>query len=101
MSNSAALHALQSGEVNAAIFVDGARNEAVWTALHDPKLKLMSFERADAYHRLFPYITKVTLPPGVIDFAQNIPKTEIALIATKAMLASRDGLHPALAAPSG
>jgi TRAP-type uncharacterized transport system substrate-binding protein len=40
MSNNAALHALQSGEVNAAIFVDGARNDAVWTALHDPKLKL-------------------------------------------------------------
>jgi len=96
MSNSAALRALQSGEIGAAVFVDGARNQAVWTALHDPKLKLLSFERADAYHRLFPYITKLTLPAGVIDFARNIPKKEIALIATKEMLAARDGLHPAL-----
>ncbi len=98
MSNSAALRALQSGEVGAAIFVDGVQNQAVWTALHDPKLKLLNFERADAYHRLFPYITKLTLPPGVIDFAHNIPEKEVALIGTKAMLAARDGLHPALVA---
>jgi hypothetical protein len=96
MSNSAALRALQSGEVTAAIFVDGVQNQAVWKALHDPKLKLMNFRRADTYHRLFPYITKLTLPPGAIDFALNIPEQEVALIGTKAMLAARDGLHPAL-----
>ena len=96
MSNSAALRALQSGEIGAAIFVDGTRNQAVWTALRDPNLKLLSYERADAYHRLFPYITKLTLPPGVIDFAHNVPKKEVTLIATKEMLAGRDGLHPAL-----
>jgi TRAP-type uncharacterized transport system substrate-binding protein len=96
MSNDAALRALRSGDVSAAIFVDGARNQAVWTALHDPNLKLLSFDRADAYHRLFPYITKLTLPAGVIDLAHNIPQKEVALIGTKVMLAARDGLHPAL-----
>jgi TRAP-type uncharacterized transport system substrate-binding protein len=96
MSNTAALDALQSGQVGAAIFVDGARNPAVRNALHDPNLKLMSFDRADTYHRQFAYISKLTLPPGAIDFAQNIPEKEVALIGTKAMLAARDGLHPAL-----
>jgi TRAP-type uncharacterized transport system substrate-binding protein len=96
MSNEAALRALQSGEVTAAIFVDGAQNPAVWKALHDPNLKLMNFRRADAYHRRFPHISKLTIPAGAIDFAQNIPPDEIALIGTKAMLAARDGLHPAL-----
>jgi len=96
MSNDAALRALQSGEVTAAIFVDGAQNPAVWAALHDPNLKFMNFRRADAYHRRFPHISKLTIPPGAIDFAQNIPPDEVALIGTKAMLAARDGLHPAL-----
>ena len=96
MSNEAALRALQSGEVTAAIFVDGAQNPAVWKALHDPNLKLMNFRRADAYHRRFPHISKLTIPAGAIDFAQNIPPDEIALIGTKVMLAARDGLHPAL-----
>jgi len=96
MSNTAALRALQSGEVGAAIFVDGARNQAVWTALHDPNLKLLSYGHAEAYRRTFPYISKLTLPPGIIDIAHNIPAKEVALIGTKEMLAARDGLHPAL-----
>ena len=96
LSNNAALLALQSGEVDAAIFVDGAENHAVWTALHDPTLKLLSYSKAEAYHRRLSFISKLTLPSGVIDLANNIPEREIDLIGTKAMLAARDGLHPAL-----
>jgi TRAP-type uncharacterized transport system substrate-binding protein len=96
MGNATALRALQSNDVAAALFVDGAENQAVWSALHDRNLKLLSFARADAYQRRFPYITKLTLPAGVIDFARNVPEKEVTLIATKAMLAARDGLHPAL-----
>ena len=75
LSNDAALLALQSGEVDAAIFVDGAENHAVWTALHDPTLKLLSYSKVDAYHRRLSFVTKLTLPPGVIDLAKNIPDT--------------------------
>lgn len=96
MSNIAALRALQSGEIGAAIFVDAPQNQAVWEALHDPDLKLLSYGHADAYQRRFPYITKLTVPPGMVEFAQNIPAKEVALIATKEMLVARDGLHPAL-----
>jgi TRAP-type uncharacterized transport system substrate-binding protein len=96
LGNDAALRALNSGEVDAAVFVDGAQNQAVWAALHDPHLGLMSYGHADAYPRLLPYITKLTLPSGAIDVAHDIPEKEVALIGTKAMLAARDGLHPAL-----
>jgi TRAP-type uncharacterized transport system substrate-binding protein len=96
LGNDAALHALKSGEVDAAVFVDGAQNQAVWAALHDPHLRLMSYGHADAYSRLLPYIKKLTLPSGVIDVAHDMPEKEVALVGTKAMLAARDGLHPAL-----
>ena len=96
LSNDAALLALQSGEVDAAVFVDGVENQAVWTALHDPTLRLLSYIRAEAYHRRLSFITKLTLPPGVIDLANNIPEKEVELIGTKEMLAARDGFHPAL-----
>ena len=96
LSNDAALLALQSGEVDAAIFVDGAENHAVWTALRDPTLKLLSYSKVDAYHRRLSFVSKLTLPPGVIDLAKNIPEEEVALIGTKEMLAGRDSLHPAL-----
>jgi TRAP-type uncharacterized transport system substrate-binding protein len=96
LGNEAALRALNSDEVDAAVFVDGAQNHAVWAALHDPHLRLMSYGHADAYPRLLPYIKKLTLPSGVIDVAHDIPEKEVALVGTKAMLAARDGLHPAL-----
>jgi TRAP-type uncharacterized transport system substrate-binding protein len=96
LGNDAALRALQSDEVDAAVFVDGAQNRAVWAALHDPHMRLMSYGHADAYPRLLPYINRLTLPSGVIDVARDIPEKEIALVGTKAMLAARDGLHPAL-----
>jgi hypothetical protein len=58
----------------------------------------MSYGHAEAYPRLLSYITKLTLPSGVIDMAHDIPEKEISLIGTKMMLAARDGLHPALVA---
>ena len=94
--NLEALRALQAGEVDAAFLVGPAQFPAVWQALHDPDLKLMSLARAEAYPRKFSYITKLTLPPGTIDLAQHIPEQEVKLIGTKAMLVSRDDLSPAI-----
>jgi TRAP-type uncharacterized transport system substrate-binding protein len=94
--NLEALHALQRGEIDAALFIGQVPFPAVWEALHDPTLKLMSMERADAYPRRFTYITKLTLPPGTVDFALHIPAQEVKLIGTKAMLVARHGLSPSI-----
>jgi hypothetical protein len=94
--NLEALRALQAGRVDAVFLVGPVQFPAVWQALHDPDLKLMSLARADAYPRKFPYITKLTLPAGTIDLEQHIPQEEVKLIGTKAMLVSRDTLSPAI-----
>jgi TRAP-type uncharacterized transport system substrate-binding protein len=94
--NLEALRALQAGQVDAALLMGPASSPAVWQALHDPSLKLMSMGRADAYPRKFSYITKLTLPAGTIDLALHIPDHDIDLIGTKAMLVARDGLPPAI-----
>jgi TRAP-type uncharacterized transport system substrate-binding protein len=94
--NLEALHALQRGEIAAALFIGQVPFPAVWEALHDASLKLMSLERADAYPRRFPYITKLTLPAGTVDFALHIPPQEVKLIGTKAMLVARDDLSPSI-----
>ncbi len=91
-----ALRALQAGEVDAAFLIGPVRTPSVWQALHDSNLKLMSVGRADAYPRIFPYITKLTLPDGTIDLALRIPDQEVRLIGTRAMLVARDGLSPAI-----
>jgi TRAP-type uncharacterized transport system substrate-binding protein len=96
LAGDAAVRALQAGEVDAALLVGGAQSPVVVKALRDPALKLMSFVRADAYTRRFPYITRLTLPPGTIDLGLNIPEQQVVLIGTRAMLVARSGLHPAL-----
>ncbi len=96
LDNIAALRALQAGQVDAAFLLGPAQSPAIWQALHDPDLKLLSLARAEAYPRKFSYITKLTLPPGTIDLAQHIPQQEVKLIGTKAMLVARDDLPPAI-----
>jgi len=87
---------LKAGEVDAALFVGGAQTPAIQAALRDPAIKLMSLSRAAAYPRIFPYITRLTLPAGTIDLAINAPEREVEMIGSKAMLAARDSFHPAL-----
>jgi TRAP transporter TAXI family solute receptor len=95
-SGPVAVRALRAGEIDAVLFVGGADTPAIQQALRDPVIKLMSLARADAYPRRFPFITKLTLPAGTIDFALGIPDRDVDMIGTKAMLVGRDGLHPAL-----
>jgi TRAP transporter TAXI family solute receptor len=91
-----ALRALKAGEIDAALFVGGAQTPTIQQAMRDPSIKLMSLDRAEAYPRRFPWISKLTLPAGTIDLAINLPDRDMQMIGTKAMLGARDGLHPAL-----
>ncbi len=92
----AAVRALQAGEADAVLLVGGVQTPIIMEALRDPRISLMNFSRADAYTRRFPHINKLLLPPGTIDLADSVPDNEVTLIGTKAMLAARPGLHPAL-----
>ena len=92
----AAIRALQAGDVDAVLLVGGVQTPIIMEALRDPAIKVMSFSRADAYTRRFPHINKLVLPSGTLDLAQDIPGQDVVLIGTKAMLAVRPGLHPAL-----
>jgi TRAP-type uncharacterized transport system substrate-binding protein len=93
---SEAQDALRDGRIDAAFLVGPATTPIIMDALHNPAFKIMSLPRADVYPRLFSHVTRLTLPPGMIDLAANVPKDQIDLIGTKAMLAARDTLHPAL-----
>lgn len=87
-----AVAALRNGEVDVILLLGPIHAGPVWAALNEPGFKLMSLSGAEAYQRRFPYITKLSLPPGSVDFAKQVPDKEIQLIGTKAMLVAREGL---------
>src|SRR5579883_1839172 len=82
--------ALASGTADAGFLVLGAEARTVQRLLRLPNVSLMNMAQADALIQRFPYLNAVTLRQGVIDFAQNIPPADTALVATRAMLLVRD-----------
>lgn len=59
-------------------------------------LKLLSFEQADAYGKILPYLSKVTLPRGVFDLVRDVPERDVHLVASSTALVVRSDLHPAI-----
>jgi len=88
--------ALKNGEIDAAVYVTSPTSKTIKGLMEDPNLKLLTFERAEAYTRRHPFLSKVTLPHGVIDLAANLPAQDSTLVAPAATMAARSDLHPAL-----
>ena len=93
-----AAQALLAGQLDAALMVTGWDSSAVQSLARAPDIQLLGFPRADAYVALFPVLSKLVLPAGVADLAANRPPRDTPLIASKASLAVRSDLHPALEA---
>jgi TRAP transporter TAXI family solute receptor len=95
-SAKAAAEALTAGSVDAAFFVSAPDAAIVQELLRAPGIRLVNFTQAQAYARRFPWLARVVLHQGVIDFAQGIPARDIELVAAVALVAVRDDVHPAL-----
>jgi TRAP-type uncharacterized transport system substrate-binding protein len=87
---------LIAGEIDADVMLSAWDSPAVQQLLLAPGIKLIGFERADAYVALYPRFNKLVLPQGVADLGANRPPTDVPLIASKASLVVRRDLHPAL-----
>ena len=64
--------------------------------LRNPDIRLVNLAQADALVRLFPALSRLVLPQGVVDLAKNIPATDVNLIASTNVVVVRKGLHPGL-----
>lgn len=88
---------LKQGRIDAVFLVAPAESTAIQKLATVPGLRLLSFARADAYVRRFPYLSKLVLPRGVFNLAADVPAQDVVLLAPTANLVARDSLHPALA----
>lgn len=88
---------LASGRADAGLLVLGPEARTIQRLFAVPDLRLMSLSQADAFSQRFPYLSKIELKQGVVDFARNLPVVDTAMVATLAALVVRSDLHPALA----
>lgn len=91
-----AAQALLAGELDAAFFVAAPDADIVQKLLRSDGIRLISLSHAEAYAKRFPWLGRIVLHKGVIDFARNIPTRDVELVAAVALLAVRDDVHPAL-----
>ncbi len=97
MDSDKAAEAILNGKVDAVFLMgDSVSTALIRQLLHTPGIKLFDFTQADAYSRRIPYLNKVTLPKGSIDFGKGTPAHDVFLLAPTVELITRERLHPAL-----
>jgi len=92
----AAANALNDGKIDATILGLSSDAPILQTLLRDSRVRLMSVTDAEALTRFFPFLVRLILPRGAIDYEKKIPASDIVLFATTNAVLVRNDLHPAL-----
>jgi uncharacterized protein len=87
---------LAKGEADAGFLVLAPEARTIQRLLRTPNVHLKSFTNADAYTQRFPFLSRLELRQGVVDFAADIPPADTTLIATTAAVLVREDAHRAL-----
>jgi TRAP transporter TAXI family solute receptor len=95
--NPEAGRALMEGKVDAVLTFGYTDSALVRELITAPGIKLMSMSQAEAYTRLFPHLSHVVLPKGILGLSKRFPASDIHLLAPTTNLLVRKDLHPALA----
>jgi TRAP-type uncharacterized transport system substrate-binding protein len=95
-SYNAAMETITAGRTDAVMALGSADSQVVTKLLHANGIKLMNFSQAEAYTRLFPALSHVILPRGVLSLPKRLPPSDIHLLSPTANLIVRKDLHPAL-----
>lgn len=93
LAGAESINRLQSGELDAIFLITAPSAPILDPLMRDSSVSLMSFRRADAYVRRFPYFSKLTLGEGAVDLRDNIPSEEKTLLGVRANLIANELLH--------
>jgi TRAP-type uncharacterized transport system substrate-binding protein len=91
-----AFSALKNKTIDALFFNFSLESLILDSLLRDSDFRVMNFSDAEALTRVFPYLVRLVLPRGAIDYKSKIPSTDIELIGTTNVVLVRKELHPAI-----
>jgi len=87
---------LKEGRLDAVMTFGSADSALVMELINAPGIQLMNFSQAEAYTRLFPDLSHVVLPKGVLNPSKRWPPEDVHLLSPTTNLIVRDNVHPAL-----
>ena len=96
IGGSRAADALVAGELDAAFFVGPAENALIQRLAAEPKLRLVSLRRTQAYLARLPYLSRLEVGEGMLDMAHNTPDRDIVTLGPVATLVAGESFHPSL-----
>ena len=96
LAGRAAVDALDEGKADVLVLGSVLEAPLIQNMLRDPGVRLISLPRVKALTRKFPFLTRLELPSGVIDFEKNIPGTDVTLIGTTSSILVRGDVHPGI-----
>jgi hypothetical protein len=89
----AAANALYENKADATVLGLSSDAPILQTLLRDSRVRLMSVTDAEALTRFFPFLVRLVLPRGAIDYEKKIPASDIVLFATTNSILVRNDLH--------
>ena len=91
-----AVDALNDGTIDALFLNFSPDSSILHTLLRSTKYRPMSFTDADALTRIFPFLVRLVMPRGVVDYETKVPAADVILIATTNVVLVRKELHPSI-----
>jgi len=96
LSPDEAIAKLNTGDLDVAFVVAAAEAPLLKKFYNIPDIHLMNFDQGDAYVRNLPYLTKVSVPRGLLSIARDIPRGDIQVLSATATLVAKQDVSPAL-----
>jgi len=91
-----AIAKLSSGNLDAVFIVAAAEAPILKKFYSIPGIRLMNFDQADAYTRNLTYLSKVTVPRGLLSIQYDQPRQDIQVMAATATLVAHENVSPAM-----
>jgi TRAP transporter TAXI family solute receptor len=96
LSAQESVNAMNDGTIDAMFLPFALESPILRSLLANPRARPMSFTEAEALTRIFPYLVRLVLPRGVVDFERIVPSTDMILIAASNVVLVRKYIHPAI-----
>lgn len=91
------LEALKSGDVDLAFVMQGADNPQIAALARREDLRMVDFPQAPAIARHFPSLHEVVVPAASYDLPNNVPLSDLHLVANTTQVIVKKDMHPAIA----